>query len=405
MNYIVIIMVVALLFGVTDFFTERYPRLQRDIYYIALCTITFLFTIKYYYGPDMIHYVPFYEDVPSIHEILHPADATKGYEPAFMLFCRILSDCGVSFYWMTAIVSLFYFASIALLFRNIERNRAFALAILVILDYRCIFSTYRQCLAVSFFILMVLCLQNRKYLWMALMAFLTIAFHKSGAFVVSAVLLLYIVRSKWIKPYLYQLLLAVLIMIVLIPTAQISSAFLSHLPLPENYIDSLEHHLSLGRQIQMVFLVYAATLLCAVHFTQYRYTRFQAIAATALIGLVLIVMLYQYYYLLERMRSYFLPIVIAFIFQMMQQSENEKVSIPYSTLLKQLSCVLIVAYLSHYILFFYNGTKKLKYNVYATCTVFDLRHHTAKELRDHQVRLSQQYWWYDFMSTNDNKLK
>ena len=240
---------------------------------------------------------------------------------------------------------------------------------------------------------------------MALMAFLTIAFHKSGAFVVSAVLLLYIVRSKWIKPYLYQLLLAVLIMIVLIPTAQISSAFLSHLPLPENYIDSLEHHLSLGRQIQMVFLVYAATLLCAVHFTQYRYTRFQAIAATALIGLVLIVMLYQYYYLLERIRSYFLPIVIAFIFQMMQQSENEKVSIPYSTLLKQLSCVLIVAYLSHYILFFYNGTKKLKYNVYATCTVFDLRHHTAKELRDHQVRLSQQYWWYDFMSTNDNKLK
>ena len=48
MNLITVIQVIAILFGLTDFLTERYPRLQRDIYYISLFTVTFLFTIKYY---------------------------------------------------------------------------------------------------------------------------------------------------------------------------------------------------------------------------------------------------------------------------------------------------------------------------------------------------------------------
>ena len=47
MNLITLILTIAILFGLTDFLTERYPRLQRDIYYIALFVMAFLFSIKY----------------------------------------------------------------------------------------------------------------------------------------------------------------------------------------------------------------------------------------------------------------------------------------------------------------------------------------------------------------------
>ena len=70
MNLITLILTIAIAFGLTDFLTERYPRLQRDIFYIAWCTIAFLFAIKYYYGPDIASYVPFYENVPSVSQII-----------------------------------------------------------------------------------------------------------------------------------------------------------------------------------------------------------------------------------------------------------------------------------------------------------------------------------------------
>ena len=65
LNLITLILSIAILFGLTDFLTERYPRLQRDIYYIAFGVIAFLFIIKYYYGPDIWNYARFYAWVGS----------------------------------------------------------------------------------------------------------------------------------------------------------------------------------------------------------------------------------------------------------------------------------------------------------------------------------------------------
>ncbi len=405
MNLIELILIIALLFGLSDFFTARYPQLQRGIYHVALFVVTFLFTIKYYYGPDIAQYVPFYANTPTIRQALtHPDDIRYGFEPGFAVFCRMLNDWGVSFYWMTAIVSLFYFGAIALLFRHIERKQAFALAILVIMDYRCIFATYRQCLAVACFVLMVLCLRNKRYLMVTVLAVLTAAFHKSGIFVVSVVLFYYMVRGKWVKPYVYQILLLVLLLVFLLPIAGISSDFIAHLPLPDSYIYSLKHHLSLGRQVQSVFLVYAVTLVFTAHFTEYRHSRSQTIAAVALVGLVIVAVLYQYYYLLERLRSYFLPIIIVYVFRLVQTAEEEHWQVPYGTLLKQLCTLVIVLYLGHSILFLHRGTQQLKNNVYASCTVFDLIDHRPSDVQNAQMKLARKYWQEDFMKNEKNKV-
>lgn len=406
MNLITLILTIAILFGLTDFLTERYPRLQRDIFYIAWFVVAFLFTIKYYYGPDIWGYVPFYETIQHPRYVLaHPDELSADFELGYAMFCSLLKSWGVSFYWMTAIVSIFYFVAVALLFKHIDRKQSFALAILVVLDYKCIFATYRQCLAVSCFILMILCLRNKRYLWMAIWAILTAFFHKSGIFVVGVVLFYYMIRSKWVQPYLYQLLLIVLVLIFLLPIAKISSGFIAHLPLPGSYLQSLAHHLTLGRQVQVVFLVYAATLVCVTHFSQYHHTRMQAIAAAAFVGLVVVSVLYQYYYLLERIRSYFLPIVIVGVFNQVQSAENTQKKIPYGTLMKQLCSVLIFVFMIHSVYKFHVSTSQLKNNVYKSCTVFELIDHRSSDIQNAQMKLAYRYWKEDFMKNENNRIQ
>lgn len=407
MNLITFILVVAMLFGLTDFLTERYPRLQRDIFYIAWFVVSFLFTIKYYYGADIWHYANFYKDIQKPHYVLmYPDEIPQHFELGYALFCSILKSWGVSFYWHTAIISIFYFVVIAALFTRIKRKRSFALTILVVLDYNCIFATYRQCLAVGCFVLMVLCLQEKKYLWVIVCALLTAAFHKSGAFVVSIVLFYYMVRSKWVQPYVYQLLLIILILVFLLPLARFSSGFIEHLPLPESYLNSISHHLLLGRQVQFIFLVYVATLVVVTHFSQYHHSPSEAITAATIVGLVFVVLMYQYYYILGRMRSYFIPLVITYVFNLVQQTEDEKKpSIPYGALMKQVSCVVIFFYMVHSVRVFTLDAQKMKNPIYNACTVIDLIDHRAVDVQNKQMTQARLWWEQDFMQNVSNRVK
>lgn len=406
MNLITVIQVIAILFGLTDFLTERYPRLQRDIYYISLFTITFLFTIKYYYGADIWNYVHFYNELsPSPKYVWYHSDSIpQNFELGYALLCSAMKSAGISFYWMTAIISLFYFAVIALLFRQIPRKRSFALAILVVLDFNCIFATYRQCLAVSCFILFILCFRDKKYFIGVLMALLTVLFHKSGLFVVSLTGLLMLVPSRRNTTSLYQLLLLVLVLTLILPIAQISSTFIQHLPLPLSYLHSIQHHLSLGRQIQTVFIVYAVTLFVIAYFTQYNRTRLQAITFSVIAGLILVAFMYQYYYLLVRLRSYFLPLVITYGFSLVQESENRGQRVPYGALVKQAASFLLLLYMTYATYAFNRDTKQMKSNIYIASTVFDLIDHRPSDVQKTQMNKALKYWREDFMKDTHNKV-
>ena len=223
MNLITLILAIAIAFGLTDFLTERYPRLQRDIFYIAWCTIAFLFAIKYYYGPDIASYVPFYENVPSVSQIIaHPDDLDFSFEPGYAVFCRVLKDLGISFYWMTAILSILYFVVILLFFRKIDRKRSFALAILVVLDFNVVCYELRQCLAVILFLLMVLCLDRKRYIYAMLMALAAIVSHKSGVVAVVPTLAFYLIGRHASLKTLSQLLLVILVVLFLLPVTNLS---------------------------------------------------------------------------------------------------------------------------------------------------------------------------------------
>lgn len=404
MNLITIIFVIVIILGASDLLTEPFPKLQKGIFHISFFLTFFLFTIKYYYGPDIWNYVHHYENIPVLHEVIaHPDELM--FEQGWNIFCSILKHAGVSFYWMTVIVSVIYFGVVYVFLSRIKRKQSFALMILVLLDFILIFATYRQCLSVACFLLMVSCLQRKEYIIAFVLAIVSASMHKSGIFVVSLTLFYYAIRSRQMQPYVYQLLFFALLLVALLPIVNISNAFISALPIPDSYTTSIKHHLSLGKQIQTVWAMYALTILALAHYTQYRKSRLTTFAAVTIVALVLVVSFYQYYYLLSRLRSYFIVIVLVYVFKVIQDAEDEGIRIPYASLTKQILCVGILAYFVHFSVTFTRNANKLHNNVYKACTVFDLMGDVSKkDLQQRQLKLAYRYWKEDFMKDNSNKV-
>lgn len=398
MNYITLILIVAMVFGLSDFLTERVPALQRLMYVLGFATIYVLFTIKYYYGADIVNYYYHYESIRSLSDVWHHPDRYS-FETGYTLFVALLKGWGVSLYWVTAIISTIYFVAIALLFRHIPSKKCFALMILVVLDYNLIFAAFRQCLSVSFFLFMILCLQNRRY-WLALpMAILAMVMHKSGVFVVPLCLLAYCLHGRPVQTWVFQLLMVALVVVALIPLNKITTTILGFLP--ADYLTSIKHHLSVGKQVQSVWIVYAMLVVCVEYYLHYHKTRMDSVAIMAVLGIALVVVSYQYYYILNRVRSFFVPFIIVWAFQIVQESEAYK-SVPYSKLLSQVACVLFFVYSIHTTRAFTKQSKTLRAPIYNACTVLDIREGEVKALQQKQLKQAENFWRYDFMKHEKN---
>lgn len=401
MNYITLILTIAMVFGLSDFLTERVPALQRVTYVVMFLVMYVLFTIKYYYGADILHYHNHYVWIGSVSEVWHNPDKYS-FEIGYSLLCAWLNSLGISLYGMTAIISTIYFVAIGLLFKQIERYRCFALMLLVVLDYNLIFAAFRQCLAVSFFIFMLLCLQNKRYLLSFLCAIVVMAMHKSGIFVVTLCLFAYLLHNVSVKPIVFQILMFVLGVMLLFPLSRLSIGMSDMLP--NSAMHSIAHHLQLGKQVQNIWVVYAMLIVCVEYYIHFQKTRMSTLAIAAIVGIVLLATGYQYYYILNRIRSYFIPCIIVWVFQLVQSSENAHDSIPYAALLKQTCSVIVFAFCIHTTVSFTQKAKKLHAPIYNACTLFDLYHADKKGVREKQLQQARMFWKYDFMRHENNTL-
>ena len=405
MSLITIISIFIIVMATTDFMFPNMPRLKNDIYKVSFFIVYFLFTIKYYYGADIHTYVPQYENIPSISYILaHPFDMR--FELGYSIFCSILKSLGCSYWCMTAIISTIYFTAIYTLFKHLKTNKIFALMILVVIDNNLIFAAFRQCLSVSFFIFMILALQKRKYIETIICASLTILFHKSGIFVVLPTLLYLLIPNYIIKQYIFQILLLLLCVLLFFPLIKLITPIVGLLPLPDQSLESIQHHLLLGRTVQVVFLVYLTTILCLTYFSKNQTNKINTIKYAVIIGLILIVCLYQYYYVLNRMRSYFLPFIIIYTINSAYEyfKDNNKL-LPYSTLLKQLSILFIFIYVSYFTYTIEKTYSQTISQFYDRTTIFELRHHSKAEIRARQLKKAETYWLKDFFRNAENVIK
>lgn len=400
-NYMAIIMGVALLGMILDLLCSSFPNMQRQLYKFFFVVIYFLLIIRYYYGPDISSYVPHYERIPSPAELwAHPECAS--FEWGYDMFCSLLHAAGLSYWWMTVVITTLYFTAIACLFHSLSKYRLFAFAALILLDYNLFFEN-RQSLAVAMFIFMVLCMQKSRYVLAIVCAALTILMHKSGFLLVGLTWIGALLYRQRQSALVYNILLLVLMVMMLIPVAHIATPLISWLPLPETYIDSISHHLELGRQFQSVALIYFAILIWISMYNAHGHKTYGWIALEVLIGAVIIVAFYQYYFLLNRLRSYVAPFVLFYLANMAIESEGER-KFSGAALVRQGVAVLMVLYGMRTTVSYVQEVKKFHSPIARTSTIFDLRHMSSEQIRARQLQIADRYWSEDYMKKDKDRL-
>ena len=389
----------------TDFMFPNMPRLKNDIFKVSFLLTYFLFTIKYYYGPDIDTYVPHYEENIKTISYVFANLSNMSFEPGYNIFCSISKSLGLSFWAMTAVVSTIYFSAIYQLFKQLKTAKTFALMILVVMDNGIMYAAIRQCLAVSMFIFMILALQKKNYINTLLFLILSISFHKSAIFAITIVLIAAFIQNSTLKKYSFEVLLTLLCILTIVPLINLIEPIIYFLPLSWDTLKSIEHHLLLGRSIQVVFLVYFVTLICINYFTINKTSKNNIIKTSVVAGFILIVLFYQYFYVLNRMRSYFLPIIILYTINLsLQYFENKQYKIPFATCVRQLAILFMFTYVIFQTHTLENSYKKNKSQIHDCTTIFELKYSDKETIKQRQLKKAKIYWKEDFMDGSQNRL-
>ena len=403
-NYVALITIVAIGCGIIDLLTDKWPAMQRQLFPILLGVLYFLLIIPYYYGPDIWTYVPHYE-IMTCPDYTWQLGMDNQFELGYSLFCCYANEIGLSYWGMTCVIKTIYFLSICLLLRQLPKRKIFAVACIVMMDSNMILHETRQCLAVSFFIFMILLMQNKRYFLACLCAVLTVFMHKSGFVPVALTLAGSVLYQTRQYARVYSFLIIGLMIWMILPIRQLSMMLLEALPaLPDTYMESAEHHFLLGRQFQVIAIVYLAVLLAFNIYISYdRKSRYSWIALAVLAGMAIVVVFYPYYFLLSRLRSYFLPFVVGYIVILLNEPQRSQ-TVPHIAFIKQALMVLVLAFYMHYAISLELGSRSLHSPVFRASTVFDLRHLSPKQVRDRQMKIAENYWIQDYMQSENNKL-
>lgn len=402
MNLIILILTVLTVLALTDFFFSKNQRLHNQTYYVALFVTFFLFTIKYCYGADIALYVPYYNELPTIRDLPHLKRPDTLFEPGFNIFCFLLKSLGVSFWGMTAIISAIYFYTINKLLKIIPAYRTFALCLIVCFDYNLIFATFRQCLAVSFYILMYFAYTERKTISMFFYLILTCTMHKSGLFFGLPTYVILLSKDVDVKQTSYYILVSVMLLSLLLQLKSIALGIANIFSFNEALHYSIEYHFSFTRKAQAVLPIYVIFFV-SLALMKNKSPFFYKMNFLIFLYMILIATTYQFFPLLWRIRSYFIPFLITYIFTTTYkanntQNENIEVS-PFMTknrkVLIPISSTFLLLFCVHTIISSYKVQNGLRSGVYETCTVFDLLGHTREELESRQVSKAIYYWRHE----------
>lgn len=402
-NYLVFIMSIALVGMFLDCLTARYPVLQRQLYRLFFVVIYVLFVVRYYYGPDIRIYVPHFERIAAPSYLFYHPEKMY-FEWGYEMLCSVVKALGGSFWWLNTVITTLYFVALGCLFRSLKRHQLFAFSCVILLDYNLIYAQIRECLAVSFFIFMILCLQNRKYLWALVMATLTIVCHKSGFIPVCLTMVCIPLLTMREHADVYRILAFMLFLLLLIPVSKVDASLISHLPLPSGYMKSIRHHMLLGRQLQIVAVVYLAVLFIVIYLRTPKKDKYNWMAIEFLTGMLIVVIFYQYFNFLMRLRSFFVPLIAYYVVTLVNDEERVR-QVPYSKLVTQSVALVLMVYFVHTTISYDRMAKTWHSPVARASTVFELRHHSQKAIRDRQMRIAKVFWEEDYLKDQTYRVK
>lgn len=383
----------------TDFLLVKDERMHKYLYHLAFGLTFFLFTIKYYYGADMVLYVTSFDAVETPLELLKGSRKGFMFEAGFMYFMSTLKWLGVSYWGMTALISVVYFYALYKLFKYIPKYRILALFVLVVLDYNLIFATHRQCLAVSFFILLFLAYINRKYIKVLIYAVLMLSIHKSG-FVFLFPSLIFWSLHIYIKRESYWICLAIMLVFALLPLRQLYDWAVHALPISGSLKSSLIYHGVFFARFQSILILYTLVFVILALYTT-KEPVYKKMSVIVFLGAITIALFYQSFATLWRLRSYFLPFLVVYIFYVIYESQQrDALNVsqfvrPVRNILVTLSVGFILAYCAYLSYQSHRMMNALTSGIYDTCTVFDLLHKSSREIKRERMYRATKYWHFD----------
>ena len=387
----IICVTITILCGLS-FIELLYPNaknLSNQLYQVAILTTAFLVGIKYYFGPDIMIYVPMYETIQTPIDLYYNPNPSR-YEIGFRFYCSICKHwLGLNFWAMTASITILYFTSLHLVLRQLPALKTFALFTIIFLQTNLVFFEYRQCMAVALFILSILAFNKQQYILYILFTLLALLIHKSAPIVCGVSLIgLIIFRFKQDNSF-FAISILFLFAFIAIPLKSLLLTLSDLLPFSANVLKSIQDHLIVERRVQVVFLAYLIVSYC-VYYYFYQSKKLKTWHIITICGLIMIALFYQYWFFINRLRSYFIPFIALYTISLCYNSINKYI------FAKQ-SAILII-----YFLFFINlknlyiGNGNLKSGIAETSTIFQLLNDTEENIKNRNLKKAETFWLTEY---------
>lgn len=225
--------------------------------------------------------------------------------------------------------------------------------------------------------------------------------HKSAIFIVGLTFIYYLIqpcrmhnRSTW------SVLLLLLLLLAIVPTQSLLMGFVESLDDKQAVAHSIKLHLSFAKLGQSNLFVYGAALLLLIDYAREREKRVSMVAAVAM-GMIITVLFYQYYYMLNRLKSYFVILVVYYIFREMHKAGEE--GMPFVTITRQVCEMLLVLFVS-YKVYAFDQNSLNEGNLLKASTVFELAEYDSVEIMDRQMLKADKYWRTQFLKAENENI-
>ena len=383
----IICITISILCGLS-FIELLYPNaktLSNQLYQLAILITGFLVSIKYYFGPDIVIYAPMYENIKTLQELLFQPN-TSDYEIGFLIYLSICKHwLRLSFWAMTASITVIYFTTLHLLLRKLTSFKTFALFSIIFLQTNLIFFEFRQCLAVSFFIISILSIEKKQYIPLIIFSLLSIITHKS-AIIIYAISLVGLMLSYFKQDNnSFAISIFFLFAFILIPLKSLLLTASQILPFDTHVLKSIQEHLIIEERFQVVFLIYLiASYSIYVYF--YKSQKLKTWQIITICGLIVIAIFYQYWFFINRLRSYFIPIITFYAITICCNSPNKHL------FTKQLTVFFVYCLFAVSLKNLYFGNANLKSGIAETSTIFQLLNDSEENIKTRNLEKAQLFW-------------
>ena len=378
-----------LVFCVLELLADGYPRMQKQIFYLAFAFAFVWSTMKFAYGPDIVTYLPLYREIATPGQVMRQWGNLE-YESAFMLFTSVCKSIGLSFWGYSAIISTMYFLTVFLFLKDINYYPTIALTALVCLDSNLFLIQFRQCLAVVFFLLGVYCFIKKKH-WLALlMLIVSICMHHSAIVILLICALIYSLTFLRTDYRMYALLILLFVSLLIIPFQSVLKDLFNNMANVNSIFSSISIHIGTYNKFQKIGLIYVALIITLGYCT--RPNSGDSKKHWIIWCLIaVIVLLYQQWLLLNRIRSYFLlPIIVYTCSQLELRREGTQ-------LVRQAFGALILCFICFdSFVSVPRHVNSVDYPTERICLITETRHINANTLEERQYQNARKYWQLDY---------